>query len=196
MKKLYVSNGNIKVKCSIFNLPCKKTCKPGLQCAKYCYAQKAEKMYPSVKPCRENNLEHAKQDSFIDEMVELLSKRRSEHVRVHESGDFFSWRYICNWYLIALKMPDKTFYAYTKRNDLFTEELLKLKPDNFILIYSVDGIQDNLFTAKIPKGFDKIAYVTEDISTCPAQTDDNIKCMKDCKKCIDKKTKIIIFKKH
>jgi len=194
---IFISNGNSKLKCNIFDLPCIKTCKPNLTCHKYCYAKKSLR-YPAVGPCRERNLKATKLKSFVKDMIQALSKKRNNIVRIHSSGDFYSVGYIKKWFEIMRSMPDKKFYAYTKRDDLFTKKMLLDKPDNFTLIFSFDGIKDSddIETLKIHK-FDKIAVVHKTKSNCPAQLDSKIKCGVECIKCIDKKgDKVIIFKKH
>ena len=193
---IYISNGNKKIKCNIFDLPSVKTCRSCLSCHKYCYAQKAERLYPAVLPCRNRNFEASKRNSFVFEVVNLLSKKKNNIVRIHSSGDFYSIDYIKKWYDIMKSLPDFRFYAYTKRDDLFSKQLLKNKPSNFTLIYSVDGIQDKA-VQNIPNGYDKIAIVTDKKTNCKAQIDTKVKCGVDCFNCIDKKkNNIIIFRKH
>lgn len=200
---IYLSNGNRKVKATIFNLPAIKTCKKCLDCHKYCYARKAEKLYKEVLPCRERNFEATKQEGFVVNMVVALSRKRSNIVRIHESGDFYSEKYIRDWFTIIGWFPGKRFYAYTKRNDLFTAEILKDKPENLTLILSIDGvfffdIEKIKYERIFPmyNGFNKIAIVHETFTNCPAIKDKSVMCGKDCTKCIDGKEKCIIFKKH
>lgn len=194
--KPYISNGNIKVKALIFNQPQGKTCKPGLKCRQYCFAKKAERQYKQVRPCRERNHEASKGENFVSDMINFLKRKRKKYFRVHESGDFYSQKYILKWWFIASKFPDKIFYAYTKRDDNFTKEILDAKPDNFTLIWSVDGLCSGDVNANIPSGFDKVAISHEVQTNCDAQTKDDVKCMQDCFKCIDKENNVIIFKKH
>lgn len=194
-KSLSVSRGNQKVKANIFNLPCISTCKQDLECHKYCYAKKAEYLYPNVKPSRTNNLKQSNKPDFTNEMTALLKTRKNNIVRIHESGDFYNLKYVLKWFEVAKNLPEKTFYAYTKRDDLFSETVLSLKPENFTLIFSVDGLQEG-DSFEVPKGFDKVAVTHKTLNNCDAITNKKVKCMVDCRKCIDKKTNVIIFKKH
>ncbi len=198
MKDLTFTNGNKKLKCTIFSLPCLTTCKPGLDCRKYCYAKKAEMQYPAVKPCRDRNFKETLNDSFVQDATKLLWRKKSNFVRVHESGDFYSKEYTLKWFEIMNCVKYKEFYAYTKRDDLFTPEILALKPANLTLIYSYDKIQkvDLRKNIKPPKGFDKVAVISETKTNCPAQKEKAVKCMADCTKCIDKNNKMICFKIH
>lgn len=188
---MYISNGNTKVKAQIFNLPAGTTCKSCLQCQKYCYAKKAERLYPNVRPCRVKNLKASKRASFVEKVRQAAYGHK--YFRIHESGDFYSVEYILKWYDIAKQSPDTIFYCYTKRDDLFTNELLKHRPINLIIYYSVDGIDGGLNGCELK--FDGLASVSATHSSCPAQSNDNVKCMRDCFKCAQKGN-LIVFKKH
>ena len=189
---MYISPGNKKVACPIFNLPSKLTCKDNTACRKYCYSCKAERLYPNCLPSRINNLMESKQRNFSSTMVALIRKLTHKTFRIHESGDFYSTIYIRKWYLIASLCPDVTFYAYTKRDDLFNHRLLDQKPKNLKLIFSLDKLDCE--SKPIPYGFDGIARVSSTDSNCPAQLNDNTMCIRDCKKCL--KNCAIVFKKH
>jgi hypothetical protein len=194
---LFISKGNMKVHAAIFNLPCRKTCKSGLECHKFCYAAKAERLYPNVKPCREKNLKESKLNSFVPRIVEMILKSKQEFFRIHESGDFYNVLYILKWFEVCRLLPQVKFYTYTKRTDLFDHVILSNKPDNLTLSLSLDGIKEgNIGQLTVPNGYDNLAITHKDQSTCPAQLNDNIKCVKDCKICLQKNKNVIVFKKH
>lgn len=196
--KLHITTGNSKVKAIIFDLPAIKTCKGNLECHSYCYARKAERQYKAVLPARQRNLDASKEATFIDNMVTALGKKRGDTVRLHSSGDFYSVKYIKAWYEIMRRTPSKTFYAYTKRDDLFSKALLRDRPDNFTLIKSLDGIQEKVNKTSLD-GFDKIAIVVpkdSKFANCKAQLNSEVKCGTSCRLCIDSKCKAIVFKKH
>lgn len=190
---LTMSRGNVKVKANIFNLPSKTTCKANLKCHGYCYSSKAEVQYPAVLPSRENNFQESLKSDFVDNAIKLLKTRKNKIVRIHESGDFYSMDYVIAWFSIANALPEYTFYAYTKRDDIFTEDVLKYKPKNFTLIYSIDGLD---VKAEKPKGFDKIARVSSTETNCPAQIKKGVLCGVQCKMCFSSKVEEIVFKKH
>lgn len=149
MKKLYLSNGNKKLKGNdktaflIWNLPAVKTCpyRTAL-CKANCYAVKAERQYPGCLPCRENNLEWSKREDFVPVMVETIRKkcnhpsRKGKKVlfRIHESGDFYNRQYAERWLEIARQCPEVTFLAYTKSLPFFEGAAI---PTNFIIRASV-----------------------------------------------------------
>lgn len=199
-----ISGSNRKIKnANIWNLPVGTTCKPGVSCSEYCYAKKAEKAYPEVRPCRMRNYAASKKDNFSSEMIKILSKKKYHVTRIHESGDFYSVEYIRKWYDIAKALPSHVFYAYTKRDDIFTIEVLSEKPKNLTIIYSVDGIrtiEDSVIVTHVAleNGFDKVAIVTEHDTNCPSTSKDKwaVACVKDCQKCFSGNTNIINFARH
>ncbi len=190
---IHISKGNMKVKANIFSLPNKTTCKLGLECHDYCYASKAAMMYEATRAARARNYVASQSPTFTADVIEILKTRRNKVVRVHESGDFYSIDYIRRWYLIAKMLPNYTFYAYTKRDDLFSQIPPHWKPENFTLIYSLDGIDAE---GELPDGFDKLARVSSTDTTCPAQMDKEVKCVEHYSLCYDSHVEEIVFLKH
>src|SRR6056297_161467 len=124
---MYLGKGNSKLSKSvlIWNLPAIKTCPNCGRCKDTCYARKAEKLYPQVLPCRERNLESTKHPLFIDNMVIAICKAqvnakkyKPKSVRIHESGDFYNMKYFFDWLEIAKRLPDLTFWSYTKNTQV------------------------------------------------------------------------------
>ena len=119
IKYLQLGNRKLPITTAIFNLPSKVTC-PGKTalCSKVCYATKAERMYKQVIPFRTKNLTLSQQEIFIEvitnEIETLVEKKKLKTVRIHESGDFYSQKYLDKWLVIANKFPKIIFYAYTK----------------------------------------------------------------------------------
>ena len=120
-----MSMGNPKLDKSIliFNLPSIITCPNCELCKNDCYARKAEKQYPSVLPCRMENWEASKLDNFEIRMIKTITKVIKKYgvksIRVHESGDFYSYNYAVKWQRIATNIKtfidkDIIFFAYTK----------------------------------------------------------------------------------
>lgn len=156
MSNIYISKGNkklapnAKVKYMIFNLPAQKTCPFATElCKKSCYAKKAEKCYPSVLPCRENNYNASIEDDFINNMIEAIEKMlktpsytKAKHVifRIHESGDFYSQEYVNKWKMIIdyFKPVKKLqFVAYTKSIEYFRTDNYWKNMENITLIHSI-----------------------------------------------------------
>lgn len=141
-------NGNKKMSWPTFNLPARKTCPNSTAaCRRSCYAMKAERMYPSVLPCRSRNLEAtADLPAFVDDICGQLARCRKtrEIFRIHESGDFYSAEYFDAWAEIARRNPETQFFAFTKVFDLFDRD----RPANLTLIASLFHDDDR----KAPKG--------------------------------------------
>lgn len=125
-------NGNKKLQNTenvlfgIFNLPAVKTCPFATEhCKASCYARKAERIYPSVLPCRENNFEESKKDTFVVDIISQIEKKLESKkaqgkkvlFRIHESGDFYNREYTNKWVQIAKHFENDeriVFLAYTK----------------------------------------------------------------------------------
>lgn len=63
-------------------------------------------------------------------------------VRIHASGDFYSFDYLLKWVRVAIWHPDTTFYCYTK-SVAFVKQL-NWYPPNLRFIFSYGGLQDSL----------------------------------------------------
>ena len=76
---LRLSEGNAKLKPTknikflIWNLPAIATCPFANDCKKFCYARKAEKVYPSVLPARQDNYNRTLENDFIKNMIFTIS---------------------------------------------------------------------------------------------------------------------------
>lgn len=178
-EKLKVSFGNKKLPKTtmIFNLPAIKTC-PGKTefCEKYCYALKAERLYPQVYPARKHNLKLSQSDNFVSLMIETIAKNQHKinAVRIHESGDFYNQAYLNAWFMIASEFPSVKFYAYTKSFHLQFSN----KPSNFVLIASFD--QTTTDKARLEYGSRRQFF---DNTFSIVGKKDPASCMQDCTKC-------------
>jgi hypothetical protein len=117
-------------------------------CAAFCYAKSGAFLWKSVRAAHVAKLEMTLH--HLDEWQELMNqellqkKYVGKYIRIHDSGDFFSIEYARAWLSIAARNRHCTFYAYTKEVAMFKVTLKDELPDNFILIYSFGGKQDNL----------------------------------------------------
>jgi hypothetical protein len=133
-----ISNGNKKLsgnKFYIFNLPAEKTCPGSTEfCRNKCYAKKAEKIYPSVLPCRMNNLNESKEKDFSSKVINFLNKnKKREFFRIHEAGDFYDQNYLNKWIEITNNFPEIKFLAFTKSFNLDFSNV----PKNLQLVMSI-----------------------------------------------------------
>jgi len=145
LKKTSIEN---KMRVMNFSLPAYKTitgktvCPFAKDCIKYCYAQKGNYRYPSVIKGLNNRYELSKTDEFIPKMNATIILERPTHVRIHDSGDFYSIAYLNKWVTIANDNKEVIFYAYTKSIKFFIDGL-KL-PKNLKIIFSEGSKTDNL----------------------------------------------------
>ncbi len=145
LKKTSIEN-NMRV--LNFSLPAYKTitgktvCPFAKDCVKYCYAQKGNYRFPSVIKGLNNRYELSKTADFVPKMNATIILERPTHVRIHDSGDFYSIAYLNKWVDIATQNNDVIFYAYTKSIKFFIDGL-KL-PKNLKIIFSEGSKTDNL----------------------------------------------------
>ena len=146
MKKTSKEN---KAKIFNFSIPAYKTksgkitCPFADSCVKYCYAQKGNyTRFPKIQELMEQKYKISKTAEFIPLMNEEIRKKKSTHVRIHDSGDFYSPTYLQKWVDIATQNTDVIFYAYTKSIKFFINGL-KL-PKNMKVIFSEGSKTDNL----------------------------------------------------
>ena len=146
MKKTSKEN---KAKIFNFSIPAYKTkegkvtCPFADSCVKYCYAQKGNyTRFPVVQELMEQKYKISKTAQFIPLMNEEIRKKKATHIRIHDSGDFYSPTYLQKWVDIATQNNDVIFYAYTKSIKFFIDGL-KL-PKNLKIIFSEGSKTDNL----------------------------------------------------
>jgi hypothetical protein len=119
----------------------KITCPFAKDCVKYCYASKGTYTWSNVKPAFEKRYELTKDVNFTDIMTKAIKGVKASHIRIHDSGDFYSTKYIFDWFKIAVDNPSVKFYFYTKSISLFKG--LEL-PSNMASIYSYGSKNDHL----------------------------------------------------
>jgi hypothetical protein len=116
-------------------------------CAKLCYARNGTYTFPAVRAAHERNLRLVLDHLAVWErwmLDELRHRCRGKHVRIHDSGDFFSDAYLEAWLRIMRLSPWATFYAYTKEVSRFKRVVEPNPPPNFLWIYSLGGKEDIL----------------------------------------------------
>jgi len=147
--KIKLTGTELKKKVFNFSIPAFKTalgkitCPFADSCVKFCYAQKGNyKRFPSVRNSMEKKYTLTKQDNFIQLMNKEIVKKKPDFIRVHDSGDYYSPKYLNKWLTIAIENPAVKFYSYT--NSIKFIKDLKNIPINFDFIFSDSGKQVNL----------------------------------------------------
>ena len=144
-----------------FSLPAYKTikgktvCPFAKDCIKYCYAQKGNYNYPSVIKGLNNRYELSKTADFVPQMNATIILQRPTHVRIHDSGDFYSIAYLLKWVDIANTNKDVIFYAYTKSIPFFKgtfqgKPIIKV-PENLKIIFSEGSKRDILINNNLDR---------------------------------------------
>jgi hypothetical protein len=124
-----------------FGLPAVDTCPGAAACKSVCFATQGTYRFKGVRAVRAANWEASQNDTFVQDMIAAIRRRRSRNtVRVHDSGDFYSQEYLDSWFTIARTLPHVRFYAYTKSLHLNFAG----KPDNFMIVQSLGGKYDKL----------------------------------------------------
>lgn len=114
MQTVYLSPGNKKTgdTCS-FDIPPISTCPGSTEiCRSKCYANQMFAMYPALARKYERNILLTKSKDFVKTLIKHIPRQAT--VRIHVSGDFYSAKYARDWFKIAEKRSNCTFYAYTR----------------------------------------------------------------------------------
>jgi hypothetical protein len=165
---LKISKPNAKIPHYNFNLPAGFTCPFASKCLSKadpttgkltdgpnidfrCSAAGEEARYPPTRAQRWSNFEALKAigldnvPKMADAIVQAINHnlpRSHRTFRLHASGDFFNKNYLKAWIEVARRMPDITFYTYTKSIPYILENLPL--PNNFLVTVSKGGQQDAL----------------------------------------------------
>lgn len=210
-------DGNLKLKNNdetrfmIWNIPAVITCPfRTVQCEKYCYARKAERMYPSCMQARERNHEVTMQADFAERMIftikaELNTKKfagKKVVFRIHESGDFYNVEYFRKWIKVAEAFKDNNnivFLAYTKSVAFYKSANI---PHNLIIRSSIWS-DTCVKSVEITKAFDIPVYTALSAADMDKAEKNGLKFEKcrcedcaSCGKCWDNNIKTIITYIH
>lgn len=142
-----------------------KTCPNAGVCAKYCYAKKGTYNFSNVKNAYEYRLNMTLKRVFVDVMNHEIQEVKPSHIRIHDSGDFYSIDYLYKWFDIMKLNSHIQFYAYTKQIHYFKDQgVLADMPTNFIPIFSFGGKKDNLINVSCDR-HSKIFETLDDLLT-------------------------------
>lgn len=133
------------------------TCPSAKYCVAGCYAKTGTYRFKNSVNAYEARLKltlsnefHAVMDREIKKKAALAARKKQKlFIRIHDSGDFYSEAYAMTWFNIMKDNPNVSFYAYTKRVNMFKRLKLfneMIIPDNFTLIFSLGGKEDNAIT--------------------------------------------------
>lgn len=145
--KLKKTSEELSVRVFNFGIPAYKsatgklTCPMADECVAFCYAKKGAYIWKNVKPAFEFRYQLSKTDKFIAKINAEIILKEPEYIRVHDSGDYYSKKYLNKWIDIANANPDVKFYSYTNCIKMLKEAKL---PENYNVIFSSSGKQVDL----------------------------------------------------
>ena len=152
--KLKITSKELGVKVYNFGIPAYKsasgklTCPFADECVKFCYAKKGAYIWSNVQPAFEKRYQLTLTDQFVEIMSKEILKKQPDFVRVHDSGDYYSPKYLQKWIDIAIIHHAVKFYSYTNCVKMLKEAKL---PDNYDIIFSDSGKQKHLINRKIDR---------------------------------------------
>ena len=145
--KLKRTSKQLDVRVFNFGIPAYKsasgkiTCPFADACIKFCYAKKGAYIWSNVKPAFEKRYQLTITDKFVTAMTKEIIKKRPDYIRVHDSGDYYSPKYLQKWLRIAKAFPRIKFYSYTNCVKMLKNVDL---PDNYDIIFSDSGKQKHM----------------------------------------------------
>jgi hypothetical protein len=152
-----LSDGNSKLKADgivSFNLIPIIHCPMAGACKSFCYATVGQQAFKNGVLRRARAFLATTKADFVPRMIQEVStavRRGARAVRVHDSGDFYSYEYMLQWFEIARANPSVRFYAYTKMVALVRlAHKAGFVPDNFRLIQSLGGLADKQIDRSLP----------------------------------------------
>lgn len=119
-----------------------------------CFAAKVEAVYTNSYKAHKYNtamvqtlLVRGGYRLLANVLIDQITSKHYQVVRIHSSGDFYSDSYYQAWVTVANVLPDVMFFGYTK-----TEHVLDTnRPDNFKLVYSQGGKLDEFIPESTPR---------------------------------------------
>lgn len=120
------------------------TCPNAKNCISGCYARQGAYIWNTVSKKHNANYIASKHEFFTVKIASEIDSMRIKptHIRIHDSGDFYSLQYFKKWVKIAQNYPNIQFYAYTKMISMIKD--YGQLPENFKIIFSYGGSEDHL----------------------------------------------------
>lgn len=179
----FLSFGNAKLpkSCAIFNLLAIDDCPNCETCKDSCYAIWRQS-FATVKRSREINSWYAHNDvhTLYSILYKELKKKgdKVKFCRIHESGDFISYKYFKMWYVLAQVFPSIKFFSMTKVPHILKKYKELPKLPNFNVL---DSMPDGLRNYGSEEYCDKLCK-EHGCFKCP-DIDHNDICLVKCKYC-------------
>lgn len=179
MSTVKISKGNSKMGSVLsVSLPSIKTCRQ-CACREKCYAQKLERLRPSVRNAYQHNLEVLQKDPDTYWREVEASIMMSRFFRFHVSGDIPNAGYLKNMVDVTNRNPHCQVLCFTKKYEIVNEFISDggVLPDNLHMIFSGWVGLDMRNPFSLPEAHVKY----RDGSTTARE--DAIKCGGNCTEC-------------
>ena len=98
-----------------------------------------------VKKAYEYRYVMSKKDYFESLIAYEIQRVKADYIRVHDSGDYYSNKYMLKWFDIANAHPNIRFYSYTNMVSMVKKNNI---PDNFDFIFSDSGTEKHLINTE------------------------------------------------
>ena len=122
MSNVKISAGNAKLgSIPSVSLPAGVTCRKDCECFKKCYAQRLERMRPSVRNAYQHNLTLLQKSPDIYWREVEASIMMSRFFRFHVSGDIPNEEYFTRMVEIAKRNPHCEILCFTKKYEIVNE---------------------------------------------------------------------------
>ena len=199
-----VNNGNGKTGkgCLTLSVPT-ITCAPDAPCRKGCYCMKGRQTIPGVCGAYYRNYriwcENPK--GFEEQLIHILKYEGLPLFRWHDAGEIPDKEYLSMMFRVAIKFPNISFLAYTKKYDLVNEFLNEhVIPENLCIRLSA---WDKDWEVPNPHNL-PMAYVDfTDKTKNPSIPRNAFKCKggseytcTTCRMCFKKEVISVVFKQH
>jgi hypothetical protein len=161
-----------------------------------CYALKANYSYPSVRKAHTQRYNSLTSISWVDSMVTMIGKSKTDYFRWHDSGDLQSFQHLLDIVRIADRLPTVRFWLPTREKALVNRFMSTFGdfPANLVVRVSAAMVD-----SKAPEGYTNTSTVhTSDMVAngveCKAYLNSN-KCG-DCRLCWNKSVDNVSYKLH
>lgn len=165
--------------------------KPGSVCSG-CYALKGRYGFANVQKAQEFRYNSLKHPRWVEAIVFILKRRKTEYFRWHDSGDIQGLWHLENIVEIARQCPETKFWIPTREAQVVKQynQLHGAFPSN--LTVRVSGA---MIDGPVPLKFvNTSTVVTDGSQTCPAYTQGGV--CGDCRACWDPKVPNVSYPKH
>jgi hypothetical protein len=193
-----------KMPCYSYSIPANK-CIIGMKmrevkgsvCEK-CYAMKGFYVFKDPREALEKRYLSITDERWTDAMIFLIQKKeKSGFFRWHDSGDLQGIWHLDKIVMIARALPEIKFWLPTREYSIVSEYISQghTIPENLTIRLSALMMDGPAPVAMAKRLNLVVSGVTNESGfTCPSSLQDN-KCL-DCRKCWDKGTFAVNYKKH